>query len=124
MSKSTITSFILCTCLLLLNLSSCTKNDSDPTSPPLPVVNKCNGQEGKLFTAVKALIAQKCVNCHNSTNPRGGINLAVDCNIINNQARIKARAVDLGDMPPSGPLPQVDKDKITAWINAGGSITN
>ena len=53
------------------------------------------------------------------------MNFAVDCNIITNQALIKTVAVDKNTMPPfGGPLSQTDKDKITSWINAGGTITN
>jgi hypothetical protein len=52
------------------------------------------------------------------------MNWTVNCNIVTNKARIKVRAVDQGTMPPSGPLSQADKDKINAWINAGGAITN
>ena len=81
------------------------------------------GTAGALFTDVKNLIAAKCHSCHNASNANGGINFDIDCNIITNKARIKVRAVDQGTMPPTGTLPQSDKDKITNWINAGGTYT-
>lgn len=120
MTKRVGAASVFLSCFLLLNLVSCFKNDA--VQPP--VVDKCSGQAGPMFTAVKILITQKCIGCHNSTRANGGMNFSVDCNIINAQANIKSAAVDLGYMPPQGPLPQADKDKITNWIKAGGAITN
>lgn len=81
---------------------------------------------GPLFSAVRTLLDSRCVGCHNAGNANGGMNWTVDCNVVNNKDRIKARAVDNNpsSMPPTGPLPQADKDKITAWINAGGRYTD
>lgn len=82
--------------------------------------------KGPLFTAVRALLDANCISCHNNTQSEGGMNWTVDCNVITNQARIKARAVDNNpsSMPPTGPLSQADKNKITSWINAGGRYTD
>lgn len=108
----------------LLSFLSCSKTDSTPETQA-PPVNKCAGTAGALFTAVKTLIQQRCVSCHNNNISNGGMNFTVDCNIINNQALIKTMAVDQNAMPPvGGPLSQTDKNKITAWISAGGAITN
>lgn len=112
---------ILCS-LLMINILSCSKTDSTPDiTTPAPT---CSGTPGPLFTAVKNLMAQKCVSCHNASNANGGQNWQVDCNIVAGKARIKARAVDEGTMPPTGTLPQADKNIITAWINAGGRLTD
>lgn len=109
---------------LLMSFLSCSKTDSTPETPP-PPVNKCAGTPGVLYTAVKALIQQRCAGCHNDNRANGGMSFSTDCNIITNQAIIKSVAVDKNTMPPvGGPLSQTDKDKITAWINAGGAITN
>lgn len=83
-----------------------------------------NAAAGPLFTAVKGLMATNCVSCHNPGNLNGGMNWTVDCNIVQFKDRIKVRAVDQGTMPPTGPLPQSEKDKITNWINAGGRYTD
>lgn len=52
----------------------------------------------------------------------------IDCNIVVYKDHIKAHANDNVPVsmppPPNGPLPQVDKDKITNWINAGGRYTD
>jgi len=79
---------------------------------------------GPLFAAVKNLITAKCQSCHNNTVQNGGMNWAVDCNIVANQLNIKNRAVELGTMPPAGPLTPAEKDIITIWINAGGSYSD
>ena len=81
---------------------------------------------GPLFSAVRTLMNNNCVSCHNNSIQNGGMNWAVDCNLVLNKDRIKARAVDNNptSMPPTGPLSQADKDKITAWINAGGRYSD
>ena len=98
-------------------------------------VNGCTGTAnttvdaaaaGPLFTAVKTLMQNNCVTCHNNTQTEGGMNWTVDCNIVANKERIKARAVDgiPSAMPPTGLLPATERAKITNWINAGGNYTN
>lgn len=83
------------------------------------------GTAGTLFLNVKTLMAAKCQSCHNNTIQNGGMNWQVECNIVTNQARIKARAVDIGDMPQGGPpLTTSEKAIITNWINAGGKFTD
>jgi hypothetical protein len=81
---------------------------------------------GPLFTAVKTLMQNNCVTCHNATQSEGGMNWTIDCNIVANKERIKARAVDgiPSPMPPTGLLPLSERNKITNWINAGGNYTN
>jgi hypothetical protein len=83
---------------------------------------------GPLFAPVKALIQGTCAvsGCHTGNSPTGGLNFSNDCTIVSSWDRIKARAVDNipSSMPPSGPLAQADKDKITAWVNAGHLYTN
>lgn len=78
---------------------------------------------GSLFADVKAIIQTKCAisGCHNGSQAP---NFTQDCNISANAARIKVRAVDQGDMPPTGPLTQAEKNKITAWVTAGGRVSN
>lgn len=84
-----------------------------------------SGTAGPLFAAVKALMVSKCLkSCHDNTVANGGMNWQVECNIIANKARIKNRAVDLGTMPPTGPLSQAEKNTITDWITAGGGFGN
>jgi hypothetical protein len=98
--------------------------------------NSCNGTSGNtvvanrpagtLFSEVKAVLQANCVSCHNNTQQEGGMNWMVDCNIVANKDRIKARAVDASpsSMPPTGLLPSTERQKITNWINAGGRFTD
>ncbi len=95
----------------------CEKSKSVTVSP--------SGAAGPLFTAVKNLMAGTCQPCHNNSVQNGGKNWAVDCNIVQFQARIKVRAVDEGTMPQGGPeLTPTQKAVITNWINAGGRYTD
>jgi SprB repeat len=82
---------------------------------------------GPLFAAVKVLINDNCTRCHNASQTEGGINFTIDCNIVLYKDRIKARAVDGNPtfMPQdTGPLPLSERQKITNWINAGGTYIN
>ena len=85
---------------------------------------------GTLFSAVKNILQTNCVSCHNNTVQNGGMNWAVDCNIVTNKARIKTRAVDQSGtssqmpQPPNPPLSAADQQKIVDWINAGGAYNN
>jgi hypothetical protein len=85
---------------------------------------------GTLFSAVKNILQTNCVSCHNNTVQNGGMNWAVDCNIVTNKARIKTRAVDQAGtasqmpQPPNPPLSATDQQKIVDWINAGGAYNN
>jgi hypothetical protein len=80
---------------------------------------------GPLFTAVRSVILSNCAisGCHNGVQPP---NFTNDCTIVANAALIKQRAVDGNPsfMPPTGPLSQADRDKITNWVNAGGRYTD
>jgi uncharacterized membrane protein len=97
---------------------SCSK--SDDTDPDPTVV------PGPKFLAVKAVISSNCATsgCHAASSSEGGLNFESNTVIVNNGTRIKSAAVDLGIMPPTGQLSDVDKAKITDWINAGGRLTD
>ncbi|MFM7671971.1 MAG: SprB repeat-containing protein [Bacteroidota bacterium] len=81
---------------------------------------------GSLFTAVRTIIQNNCVSCHNASNASGGVNLSNDCAIVSAKDRINARAVqgNPSPMPTSGLLPVADRQAITNWINAGGRVTD
>jgi hypothetical protein len=77
---------------------------------------------GPLFMQVRDVLQNNCVICHNPGNPNGNMIWTVDCNIVQFQDRIHARAV-LGvpsPMPPTGLMPASERQKIVNWINAGG----
>jgi uncharacterized membrane protein len=96
---------------------ACSKSeDSNPTTDT----------PGPKFLAVKSVISSSCAlsGCHVDPSNTGGKNFQTDANIVANGARIKARAVDLGTMPPTGPLSAAAKTIISDWITAGGRLTD
>lgn len=111
-------------CMIAFSLGiiySCSKSEDTNPAPDPPM-----GTEGPKFLAVKSVISSSCAlsGCHVSPTNAGGINFQTNANIVSNKMLIKAMAVDLGTMPPTGPLQAADKAKITDWINAGGKITD
>lgn len=98
--------------------------------------NGCTGTQGNivvgtrsagpLFTAVRTLIQNNCVSCHNASTANGGVNLSTDCSIVSAKDRINARAVqgNPSPMPTSGLMPAADRQAITNWLNAGGRVTD
>jgi hypothetical protein len=81
---------------------------------------------GPLFTAVRTVLQNNCVICHNGTVSEGGMNWTIDCNIVTFKDRIKIRAVDgnPSPMPPTGFIPASEQQKIVNWINAGGKFSD
>jgi SprB repeat len=81
---------------------------------------------GALFLAVRTVLQNNCVSCHNSTVSEGGMNWTVDCNIVTFKDRIKIRAVDgnPSPMPPTGFISVSEQQKIINWINAGGKFSD
>lgn len=85
-----------------------------------------NRPSGPLFNAVRTVLQNNCVSCHNNTTTEGGMNWTVDCNIVMFKDRIQARAVNANPsaMPPTGLIPASERQKIIDWINAGGKFTD
>jgi len=81
---------------------------------------------GPLFAAAKSVLLAKCSPCHTGVNPQAGLDFANNCIILDVWDRIKARAIDAspGPMPPTGIIPQTDRDIIINWINAGHKYTD
>lgn len=103
-----------------------TAKDANGCTGNSVTTNVSNLPAGPLFTAVKTVLQNNCNSCHNGTVANGGMNWTVDCNIVTNKERIKARAVDASPsaMPPTGLMPASERQKITDWINAGGKFTD
>ncbi|MBL0057448.1 MAG: hypothetical protein IPP31_15010 [Chitinophagaceae bacterium] len=85
---------------------------------------------GPQFNNVKAILAVNCAigGCHAGPAPQNGLDFTIDCTIVAQSARIKARAVDANPsvMPPAPntPLSASDKQKIVDWVNGGGGHRN
>ena len=102
---------------------ACSKSEDTNTNPD---PNPTGSTPGPKFLAVKSVISISCAlpGCHVSPSNTGGVNFETSDNIVAHAAHIKNRAVDLGDMPPTGPLSVSDKAKISDWISAGGRLTD
>lgn len=77
---------------------------------------------------VNGVFATNCAGCHNATNPRGGISLANGSYTTNSlMGLFRAfdedsqlwQSVNLGRMPPAGPLAPADAELIRGWILDG-----
>lgn len=85
---------------------------------------------GVSFAAVRTIMQTNCAKsgCHTGAAAQSGINYSIDCTIVSNWERIKARAVDANPsvMPPApnAALSAADKQKILDWIAAGHKYTN
>lgn len=83
---------------------------------------------GPKYALVKEIIVGYCGPCHRNGGMDGNKNFDTDANIISNWDRIKARAVDniptVMPASPNLPLTNVDKQKITDWVNAGHRISD
>jgi hypothetical protein len=76
---------------------------------------------GIKFKAVATTLATYCIPCHAGNNPQAGLDFLNVCDIMQHWERIKVRAVDNNptSMPPLGPIPMSEKNKIMDWINSG-----
>lgn len=118
--------------LFFILLFSCSKGggESPPPPPPPPPTggSSCSGTPGPLFSAARDVIRNNCAvsGCHTGSNAQSGINFSDDCQIVSQKGRIKIRAIDgvPTPMPPSGLLPASERNKITEWLNAGGTFAN
>ena len=114
---------LICTVLIFF---SCSKDNSGTTaSPGGGGTSTCaTATPGAKFSEVKNLLTNNCVTCHNPNGQQPNPNFQDNCVIQANAALIKSRAVDMGNMPPTGPLSQTDKNKISTWVAAGGRVTD
>lgn len=107
--------------IIIKDVNGCTGTLSVTVSATAP---------GALFNDVKQVLASHCAlsGCHVGPNPQNGLDWTNNCMIVNNALRIKARAVDgnpsIMPPPPNPPLSAADKQKIVAWVNAGGQLNN
>lgn len=82
------------------------------------------GTKGPLFTAALAVIATRCngVNCHATGSGGAPIGiLSTDCDVISRRDLINTKVLGPENM---GTLSTSEKQKISAWITAGGHYNN
>ena len=110
--------------LFITILFSCESENEEElfSQPPSDIEvpkDTTSGTTVSFATDIQPLIKSNCATpgCHIANNlfPT----LETYTQIESSRGRIKARAVDQGTMPQSGPLPQIEKDKIATWITEG-----
>ena len=85
---------------------------------------KESGTKGPLFTAALAVIATRCNggNCHSTGSGGAPIGiLSTDCDVISRRDLINTKVLGPENM---GSLNTTEKQKISAWISAGGHYTD
>lgn len=105
--------------LLCFGLSSCYYDNTEELYPNAEA--NCNTSDIGFSSSISEIIYQSCAttNCHVAGTGRV---------LLTNYSEIKStidnglfvqRTIQVGDMPPQGPLSQCNINKLTAWINNG-----
>lgn len=92
------------------------KPPSQQETNPAPKPDKANSPEKTTYElAIKPLIDEHCVRCHGSrVDPKIG-----DSAIAKENQALIVEVVELGFMPPKGPLAEDDIKVFSAWKNSG-----
>ncbi|MCE9524953.1 MAG: DUF1549 domain-containing protein, partial [Planctomycetales bacterium] len=81
--------------------------------------------------AIAPILASRCLECHNSTEKKGGLNLSQlktaeaggdSGKVLSSgkpQESLLWERIEKSEMPPKKPLPDVERAAIKAWISAG-----
>lgn len=100
---------------LIVGVTGC-PGFGDKTLAELEGIDDAVTYEGE----IAALLEQRCTVCHRDPPIAGAPNsLATYEDAVTWAARIKARVVDEGTMPPGAPLPDSERALLAAWISAG-----
>ena len=86
--------------------------------------------DDRLFAdRVAPILAQRCLECHNSVSPEGGLNLSAPEGAFGQDATLIVKGdadssrlwqrIAQDEMPPEHPLPANEKEVLRQWINAG-----
>jgi outer membrane lipoprotein-sorting protein len=84
--------------------------------------------DGPTYTDIKPILDKNCVNCHGGMETKKGINLASYTAVMGGRNMVVAgnpdssrliRVIKRGQMPPAGPLPSAEIERLAAWIRAG-----
>lgn len=70
---------------------------------------------------VEPIFIARCQGCHGDP-PIAGVPfpLLTLADVQAQLERIRVRAVEQADMPPGAPLPEAERERLAAWIAAGG----
>ncbi|MDA1229184.1 MAG: PSD1 and planctomycete cytochrome C domain-containing protein [Planctomycetota bacterium] len=80
---------------------------------------------------VAPILAQRCLECHNSLSPEGGLDLSTPEAVFGHDPTLIVRGdaessqlwqrVAQDEMPPEHPLPASEKESLRKWITAGAT---
>lgn len=103
--------FVLSSLGFMLFSYSCTTQGATPTPSA-----SANPTDNTSFLAVKAVIDQKCISCHSTTNAKDGISFSSEAD-INRMKNIIKREVSSKKMPPrdSEQLTDAELSTIANW---------
>ncbi len=104
--------------------TGCYRDKEEILYPGSTAAVDCVTINAKFSTDIYPLISSKCATsgCHDAT-ASGGL-IFQNYNQINaKKDRINIRALVEKSMPPTGPLPSADINKIKCWID-GGALNN
>jgi hypothetical protein len=98
----------------------CTYEKDELLNPPDNNQNTCSGVPASFSADILPIIVTKCriPSCHNAAASGGHFFQSFD-DVYAAKDRIHLRVVIQKSMPPSGPLPQAEIDKLKCWIENG-----
>jgi uncharacterized membrane protein len=110
--------FFAVTLAFLMVLAACTYDKEELVAPS---DTTCTSMPAKYSTDIQPIMQSKCAisNCHNAATAAGGHILETYAQVKNAADHIMERVVIQKNMPPTGPLPTADINKIRCWINSG-----
>lgn len=95
---------------------------------PTPAPKNSNACDTVTYSnQIQPIMTNNCasVHCHNAVTLQSGYNFAIynDCKTAALNGRLQIRCIDNtdpnGPMPPTGLLPQSQRDLLQCWINNG-----
>lgn len=105
---------------IVLAISSCT---NEKREVEVPQENVCDSMDVSYANDIAPMINLNCgsPSCHGSGGSQGDMSTY---NLLKNyvdQGEISDRVLILKDMPPSGPLNDIDLEKLNCWIENGAA---
>jgi hypothetical protein len=109
--------------LLLVSIfiiAGCTYDKEELLNPRNSNPNSCSTVPASFSADISPLIITKCriAGCHDAT-ASGGHFFQTYADVFGAKEEIQAQVVVQKLMPPTGPLPQADIDKLKCWIENG-----
>ena len=112
---------------LLVLLHSCTYDKYEVPEPALAdttgqaAINPCDSLNVTYSGTVKPLTDNNCAlsGCHAAGSGNGDFTSYAGLKAKVDNGTFKKRVIEDKTMPPSGPLPASDIEKLQCWLNAG-----